>query len=201
VSPVQPSDEALTAAIAALRAGEVLGLPTDTVYGLGAVAANALACRRIFQLKDRPDKVALAVLVADVAQARALVASADEAFDSLASAFWPGPLSVVVERAVGLGYRLGGDEETIGIRCPDHHGVQSLARSVGPLAVTSANRHGGEPCTNAAQLRSTFGVELDILDGGRCDGVPSTVVKLHDGELTLLRAGALEFDALLAVLA
>ncbi|HUZ19697.1 MAG TPA: L-threonylcarbamoyladenylate synthase [Acidimicrobiales bacterium] len=191
-------------AAAALSNGEVVGLPTDTVYGLGVLARLPEACARLFCLKERPPEVALPVLVADLGQALEVADGADRScrgLDVLARAFWPGPLTVIVRRAPGVLRGLGGDPSTVGLRCPAHPFVQELARLVGPLAVTSANRHGDAPCVSAAQVRVVFGAAVTtVVDGGRCDGLPSTVVSLVGGEPTCVREGALALDSVLAAL-
>ncbi|MCU1488880.1 MAG: rimN [Acidimicrobiaceae bacterium] len=177
-------------AIERLERGEVVALATDTVYGLAARAADPSACRRIFALKERPEGVALPVLVAHLDQALAL---ADETvrlrLAVLSARLWPGALTIVVPRRSGLGLELGGDPDTVGLRCPDDPVVRALATRVGPLATTSANRHGAPPCRSAEEVRAAFGAALFIVDGGRRDGQPSTVVSLLGDEPTLLRDG------------
>jgi len=184
---------------AALEAGAVVGLPTDTVYGLGVAPAHPGAVDRLFELKGRPETIAVAVLVADLDQA-AVLTPMTESFEALAKAFWPGALTIVAPRARGVDYELGGDEASIGIRCPDAPFVRALCRRVGPLAVTSANRHGDPPATSAAQLRSIFGPQLLIADGGPCLGAPSTVVDVRVDPPRCLRSGAVGFEQVRACL-
>jgi L-threonylcarbamoyladenylate synthase len=180
----------------------VIGLPTDTVYGIGALAHDLLACDRIFALKGRPDGLALPVLVADVSQARALVSSWEHSCDALARAFWPGPLTIVVDRREHVLLGIAGDGVTIGLRCPDHEVVRELCSRVGPLAVTSANRHGEAPATTPQAVHAIFGDELSfVLDGGTCEGLASTVVALEHGHARLVRKGAVAFENVLLVLA
>ena len=190
-------------AAAALRAGAVVAVPTDTVYGLAADPGRREATAAVFVLKGRPAGLALPVLVADVAQADA-VAGPDGLGPRgvmLAAAFWPGALTVVVPRRPGLGWELGGDEETVGLRCPASAMTRRLCAMVGPLATTSANRHGRPPATTAAEVADTFGPELLVVDGGRCDGAPSTVVDVTGAEPRLLRQGGVAWADVLAVLA
>jgi L-threonylcarbamoyladenylate synthase len=184
----EPSVTALTAAGRALLRGEVVGLPTDTVYGLGALATSKAAVSRLFDLKGRPDDVAIAVLIADLEQALALVDPPANELAKLAKAFWPGPLTVVVPRREPSTVALGGDEATIGLRCPDDRFVRRLCAATGPLAVTSANRHGEPPTTSAAALASIF-PSLLVIDGGTRDAAPSTVVSLSGGGPAVLREG------------
>ena len=185
------SELGVTDLVAALRRGEVVAVPTDTVYGLAVDPRAPGGVERVFAAKSRPESTALPVLVADLAQAEPLVHPADHAaLSAIAGAHWPGALTVVARRAAGVDVALGGDGRTIGLRCSLHPAVRALCRAVGPLAVTSANLHGGTPCTTAAEVRSIFGAVLPVLDGGPCVGVPSTVVALtSDGGARLLRTG------------
>lgn len=192
------ADPALAQAARALRAGLVVGLPTDTVYGLAADPSRAGATDRLFFLKGRPDHVALPVLVADVAQARSL-AYLDPVSESLAARWWPGGLTLVLARRDGLGLRLGGDDATIGLRCPAHPVPLGLARAVGPLATTSANRHGSAPLETAQALANSFGPGLAVIvDAGPCVAKPSTVVDCTAAEPRCLREGSVSWSDVLA---
>jgi L-threonylcarbamoyladenylate synthase len=168
----------------------VVGVPTDTVYGLAARAGSPEGCAALFRLKGRPPAVALPVLVGEVEAALELAApSARPALEAVARALWPGPLTVVVAAARPL-VHLGGDGTTVGLRLPDDKVVAALCKHAGPLAVTSANRHGGDPCTSADEVLAAFPVGLAaVLDGGRRAGAPSSVVALRDGEVVVLRPG------------
>jgi L-threonylcarbamoyladenylate synthase len=180
-------------ALDALRAGLVVGLPTDTVYGVAVSPTVPGAMDRLFALKHRPREVSIAVLVASADDASRLAVVEPHA-SRLMARFWPGPLTIVLPRAAGVDLDLGGDPSTVGIRCPDHDLVRSLAAEVGPLATTSANRHKEPTPTDAAGVAAVFGDELAlVVDGGVCDGAPSTVVSLVGGELSLLRQGSLPF--------
>jgi L-threonylcarbamoyladenylate synthase len=161
-------------ALAALAAGRVVAVPTDTVYGLAARIDRPAALAEIFALKGRPDDLALPVLVGRWRQVRQVASSWPRDASMVAARFWPGPLTVVVPARPEVGRLLGGDGRTVGLRRPRHRLVQSLCRAAGPLAVTSANPHGAPPCTTAAEVVAAF-PGLDVVDGGRCDGVPSTV--------------------------
>jgi len=198
----EPSDAAIAAAVEALRRGEVVAVPTDTVYGLAVDPLQPGASARIFSAKRRPEALALPVLVASFAQASLLAAPASlERLVLLATAFWPGALTVVVQRAPGVELDLGGDSTTVGLRAPAHPAVRELCRIIGPLAVTSANLHGMEPCHEACEVRATWGDELTVIDGGRCDGRPSTVVAITGAAPVVLREGpvsAAEIEAVLA---
>ena len=196
------AEEVLDEAAEALRAGAVVAVPTDTVYGLAADPARPGATAAVFALKGRPAGLALPVLVDGVDQAGA-VAGPDGLRGPgrvLAEAFWPGALTVVVPRRQGLGWDLGGDDRTVGLRCPAAAAARRLCAAVGPLATTSANRHGEAPATTAAGVRRVFGAGLLVVDGGPCDGVPSTVVDVCGEEPRLLRAGGVPWGDVLAAL-
>jgi L-threonylcarbamoyladenylate synthase len=182
----------VNACLDALRSGLVVAIPTDTVYGVAVSPTVPGAMDRLFALKHRPREVSIAVLIASPEDARRL-ASVGEQASRLMDRFWPGPLTIVLPRAAGVDLDLGGDPSTVGIRCPDHDLVRSLASDVGPLATTSANRHKEPTPTDAAGVAAVFGDELAlVVDGGVCDGAPSTVVSLVGGELTVLRQGPLD---------
>ena len=189
-------DRALASAAAALRAGGVVLLPTDTVYGLAALTPAAE--EDLFVLKGRPADRSIAVLVADRRAAESLAAAVPPALAELMDRHWPGPLTVVLPRPTASCPQPGGDTETVGVRCPDHPWLRRLLATVGPLATTSANRHGEPTPPEAgdalAALTPASGTEAAIavaIDGGSCAGVASTVVAWRNGELAILRRGPL----------
>ena len=177
---------AVEAAEECLRSGGVLVLPTETVYGVAALAADPEAVRELFVLKGRPADRRVAVLVADLDQAR-LLAVVDDRATTLAATCWPGPLTMVLPAVPGT------EEATVGVRCPDHALVQAIAAAVGPIATTSANRSGDPTPVAAAAAAASLDVapgnDLLVLDGGSCGGVPSTVVDLTVDPAIVLRAG------------
>lgn len=175
----------LQSALEELQAGRPVVIPTDTVYGLAAACGAAPA---LFGLKGRPQTKALPVLASSISDLERVVTFSTAAL-RIAERLWPGPLTLVLERSSSFAADLGGDGTTIAVRVPAHEiALELLARS-GPVAVTSANRSGKPPATNVADAQATFGGEVRaFVDGGRCDGVPSSVVSVAD-ELTLLRAG------------
>ncbi len=173
---------AVDAAVACLRAGGVVVLPTETVYGVAALADNSSAVEELFVRKGRPADRRVAVLVADLDQARSL-AVVDGRTIALAEVAWPGPLTMVLPTAPGS------DEATVGVRCPDHALVQAVATSVGPIATTSANRSGDPTPADAASAAASLGGDLLVLDDGRCTGMPSTVVDLTVDPAVILREG------------
>jgi tRNA threonylcarbamoyl adenosine modification protein (Sua5/YciO/YrdC/YwlC family) len=137
--------------------------------------------------------VELPVLVADVAQADALAGphGLSPLARRLADRFWPGSLTIVVGRRPGIDWEIGGDGSSIGLRCPAHAIALRLCQRVGPLVTTSANRHGESPITTAAAVAREFGDALAlVVDGGVCDGIPSTVIDVTDGDLRCVREGA-----------
>jgi tRNA threonylcarbamoyl adenosine modification protein (Sua5/YciO/YrdC/YwlC family) len=179
----------LDEAVAALLRGEVVAIPTDTVYGVAVAAAVPGATARLFAVKGRPTDVPLPVLVADEAHARELAEVSPRAAELMA-AHWPGGLTIVLPRREGFDVDLGGnDRATVGVRVPDHDVPRELARRVGPLATTSANRHGRPPLMTAADVRAELDVDV-VIDGGRCDGAPSTVVRVVGDLVDILRQGA-----------
>lgn len=188
---------ALTLAAAALAQGSVVALPTDTVYGLAADPSIPDGVTRLFDLKDRPSDVPVPVLVGSRLQVGEVAGPLDAAARRLTERFWPGPLTLVVPRRSAFVVDLGGPPracQTVGVRLPDHPLVRALCDRVGPLAVTSANRHGAPPATTAHQVVAAFrgadGLAL-IIDGGVCDGTPSTVVECLGPTVRGLREGAI----------
>jgi len=197
-----PPQAAIDAAVGALAVADIVGVPTDTVYGLAADPFRAGATDRLFVLKRRPRTVELPVLVADEAQALTLAVSVPGSARRLMARYWPGPLTLVLPRRVDLNADLGEDDETVGVRCPDHPVPRALCRAVGPLATTSANRHGEPPATTAAQVEAAFGLGVElILDAGPCVGMPSTVVDCTGAKPRLLREGSLAWAAVEAAAA
>jgi L-threonylcarbamoyladenylate synthase len=186
-------------AVRALAQGLPIGIPTDTVYGLAVDPFRAGATDRIFAAKRRPRDVALPVLVSGVEQALSLSTAVPALALELMARYWPGPLTLVIPAKPGLGADLGDDDMTVGVRAPAHPVPLALCAAVGPLATTSANRHGEPPMTTAAELGAAFGDALAVvLDGGICAGSPSTVVDCTGEELKLLRDGRIPWADLRA---
>lgn len=179
----------------ALAAGEVIGIPTDTVYGLAVRTDVEGAVRSIFELKGRPEDKPLPVLAADLSSLET-VARFDERVRALAGRFWPGPLTVVLPRADGFEADLGGDERaTVAVRVPKHPLARAVLERSGPLAVTSANLSGEPAVSIAAEVQAIF-PSLLVLDGGPGAGEPSTVLSLVGQDPIILRHGAVSPDAL-----
>ena len=181
-------------AVAALRAGQVIGLPTETVYGLAGDAANAEAVARIFALKRRPPDHPLIVHIGDAAQLDDWARIVPAAARALAAHHWPGPLTLVLPRAARVPDAITGGQDTVALRMPAH----PLARAVltafgGALAAPSANRFGRISPTRAEHVRAEFGDAVPcVLDGGPCAvGIESTIVDLSAGAPRILRPGAI----------
>jgi L-threonylcarbamoyladenylate synthase len=189
-------DSAADQAAAALTAGRVVALPTDTVYGLAVDAFHQGATARLFAAKRRPYDVDLPVLIGDPDDVARLASDVPPVAAELIARWWPGPLTLVLWRRPGLDIDLGTSTRTVGIRCPDAPFLRNLARRIGPLAVTSANRHGDPTPTNAFDVASVFSPDdvALVVDGGLCDGEPSTVVDVTTGEPRILRQGALSIE-------
>jgi L-threonylcarbamoyladenylate synthase len=191
------------AAVDVLRAGGVVALPTDTVYGIGVALDAEGGIERLFAAKRRPPDKGIMLLLDDAAQA-ADIGVMTPAAQALAEACWPGGLTVIVPQRpdVALPATLTGGAPTIGLRAPDHDAPRALARAVGPLPVTSANVSGLPEASDAAGILEQLGdaVEL-VLDGGPAHGGPaSTVVDCTtDGIVRILRAGAVPVDRVRAI--
>lgn len=178
-----------------LRSGGVAVVPTDTVYGIAAAPQHPEAVARLFELKGRAADVPVAVLCADAGQALALAGPVGPLPARLAAAHWPGPLTLVLPRRADLTWQLGEPVDTVGVRCPDHDLVRRVAARTGPVATTSANRHGSPtPPSARAAAESLTGVVDLVVDGGTLTGAPSTVVDLAGPVPRVLRQGGLTVD-------
>ncbi|MCX7007783.1 MAG: L-threonylcarbamoyladenylate synthase [Kiritimatiellaeota bacterium] len=180
----QPDAAAIAEALTALRCGELVIVPTETVYGLAADDRNPAALGKLFEAKGRPQDKPIALLAAGVVELERHGAKLPPAARRLADKFWPGPLTLVLDSPVGW----------LGFRIPDHPVMLALLRAWGGvLAVTSANRSGEPPATTAAAalaaLESFVALALD--SGPAAGGVPSTVVKVNGEHVEILRTGAI----------
>jgi len=190
--------EGLDAASAALRRGELVVLPTDTVYGVAADAFNPGAVDALLAAKGRGRDMPVPVLVANQEMLAALVGDLPEAAKALTAAHWPGALTVVVRHTPHLSWDLGDARGTVAVRMPDDEIALDLIARTGPLAVSSANRSGHPPATTMLDARLQLGASVAVyLDGGpRPSGTPSSIVDLTGDEPRLLREGALSADLL-----
>jgi L-threonylcarbamoyladenylate synthase len=180
-------------AIAALRAGEIVAVPTDTVYGIAADLALPDAIERLFAAKQRPPDKAVALLIADADQA-AVHGEVGPAARVLGERFWPGGLTLVLPMRAGsrLPRILVAGSPTVGVRVPDHDAPRALAAALGPLPTTSANRSGEPELPDALSIAATLGEAISlVLDGGPAPGGPaSTVVDCTRERPRVVRAGA-----------
>jgi L-threonylcarbamoyladenylate synthase len=190
-------------AVAILRRGGLVAFPTETVYGLGADAANPAAVARIFAVKGRPRNHPVIVHLAEATAVKAWAAEVPPDAWTLAEAFWPGPLTLILPRGAQVPDAVTGGAGTVGLRVPD----QPLARELldafgGGIAAPSANRFGRVSPTTALHVRADLGVDVDlVLDGGPCAvGVESTIVDLSRGVPRVLRLGGIGVEALSEVL-
>ena len=186
------SGSLISSAISLLRAGRLVGIPTETVYGLAADATNSAAIRRVFAAKGRPGTNPLIVHVADVTVARRYAADWPEAATRLAERFWPGPLTIILAKTAEIVPEVTAGLGTVGLRVPAHPLTLELLRDFdGPLAAPSANRSTRISPTTAGHVRDELGDAVDlILDGGPCTvGIESTVLDLSGARPRILRPG------------
>ena len=197
---------ALQLAAAELAAGGLVAFPTETVYGLGARADDDAAVAKIFAAKGRPADHPLIVHVGDVQGARAFASEWPATAQTLAEAFWPGPLTVIVPRRSGMGTASAAGQTSIGLRCPSHPVALELLAAAAALGVAgvagpSANRFGRISPTTAAHVHEEFGDSMTIVDGGECEaGIESVIVDCSRGAPALLRPGVLTREQIEAVL-
>jgi L-threonylcarbamoyladenylate synthase len=189
--------------VAALRAGGVVALPTDTVYGICVALATAGGVERLFEAKRRPPDKRIMLLLEDAAQAAEIGVMTPAAL-ALAAACWPGGLTVVVPQRPDrpLSTALTGGTSTVGLRVPDHPAPRALAAAIGPIPTTSANVSGIPEARDADEIREQLGdgIEL-ILDGGPAHGGPaSTVVDCTGARPLVLRVGAVSIERVVAIL-
>lgn len=180
-------------AVALLKAGELVAFPTETVYGLGADAANPSAVAKIFAAKGRPAQHPLIVHVSGLRAARSWISELPDAARRLAEAFWPGPLTIVLPKAPEVSAAVTGGQQTVALRAPAHPVARALLAAFGGgIAAPSANRYGRISPTRARDVREELGDRVAmVLDGGDCEvGLESTIVACLAGRVTLLRPGA-----------
>ena len=182
-----------------LADGEVIAVPTDTVYGLGCRLDRPDSLRRLFEIKRRPADVALPVLVASLSMALELVGPLSDRARALMARWWPGPVTFVVPCEQELATLVGASTGSIGLRCPGDSLLLDLLGLSGPLAVTSANLHGSPPATSPEEVRSAFSstpLVAAVLDGGPRQQPPSSVIEIGPERLTVLRQGAVSVEVL-----
>ncbi len=193
-APLSPE---LADALAALRTGQVIGLPTETVYGLAGDAENPAAIARIFDLKQRPSDHPLIVHIAEAGLLDRYARAIPDTAYRLADAFWPGPMTLILRRHPDVLDAVTGGQDSIGLRVPAHPVAQRLLHAFGRgLAAPSANRFGRISPTRAEHVRDEFGDQVPIvLDGGDCPvGIESTIVDLTGATPRILRPGRIHRD-------
>lgn len=194
------SAQAIASAAQTLQDGDLVGLPTETVYGLAADASNPAAVAKIFAAKGRPSDHPLIVHVADAAGVAHFASEVPAFAQQLIQAFWPGPLTLILPRRPEVGAQAAGGQDSIGLRCPSHPVAQALLRAARDLGVQgvaapSANQFGRVSPTTAKHVQGEFGAELLILDGGACEvGIESTLIDCTRGVPVLLRPGSISRD-------
>ncbi len=188
----------LDAAAAALSAGDLVLLPTDTVYGVAADAFTPAAVTKLLAAKNRGRQMPVPVLIGEASTLAGLVTRVPPVAHQLAEAFWPGGLTLVLEHASSLAWDLGEADGTVAVRLPDDDLTRDLLRRTGPLAVSSANRSGRPAATTAAQAEHQLGEHAAVvLDGGsRTSSGASTIVDCTGPSLRLLRVGAVSLERL-----
>jgi L-threonylcarbamoyladenylate synthase len=197
IATTDPS--ARTEAADALRRGELVAFPTDTVYGVGCDLWQPEAIERLYRAKRRPRDLAIPILVASPEGVERVAADLPQAFRALAARYWPGGLTLIVRKGPAVPDVLSGGRDTVGLRMPDYPLVQQLAAELGgALAATSANLSGKPSPVSAEQVLDDLGGRIALLlDGGRCSGgVASSVVDVVSDPPVLLRAGAIALEEL-----
>lgn len=191
-------DRGIAAAIEAIKSGELVVLPTDTVYGIGADAFTPHAVTALLNAKGRGRHMPPPVLVGSRHTLDGLVYSLPRLARELADAFWPGPLTIIVEHSPSLQWDLGDTGGTVGVRMPMHPVALEVLRETGPMAVSSANKHGQPAAVTAEQARDQLEYAVRIyLEAGECpDPVPSTIVDVTGDVPRVLRDGAIPIEKL-----
>ena len=204
----EEAEREITLAARALRDGGVAAVPTDTLYGLAADAFNAAAIERVFAIKERPEGMALPVLLADTSQLSSITLELPRSVEILAEAYWPGPLTLIVRKAEGLPPRLTAGQATVAVRVPDHPVPRQLAQRLGrPITGTSANVSGSPDPQSLEELRRQVGerVDLVVTVGPPPAGAASTIIDVSGIDLTgdspkLVREGAIPFHDIAVLL-
>jgi L-threonylcarbamoyladenylate synthase len=201
VFPADQSD-AIPRALEVLKHGGLVAFPTDTVYGVGALAFNALAVESIYAAKDRPDEKAIPILLGGPEDLDKVTTDIPSIAAKLAARFWPGPLTLVVPKHPNLPEVVSA-MPTVGVRVPDHPVSRALLQAAGPMAVTSANLSGQDSPKTAVEVSRQLNGRISlILDGGETPGgVPSTVVNCMGTEPVILREGPVSMKDIQFVLA
>ena len=196
-------DNDLSYAVEVIKRGGLVAVPTETVYGLACDGLNAAAVEKIYEVKGRPAIKPLALLVSGIEDAKAVCADFPESARRLTEAFWPGPLTIILQKRVTIPDIVTAGGNTIGVRCPNHPKTLELLRLAGvPMAAPSANISGMPSPKNPGDVLKYFDGIIDcVIDGGECTlGIESTIVCLESTPATILRQGALSESAIRRVL-
>ncbi len=201
----RPEASLVTYVAEKIRGGEVVGMPTDTFYGLAADPFNLHAVDRIYEIKTRSRHKPLSLLIESVDQASDLAWPVPETFFLLARRFWPGPLTIIVKADTKLPLKVTANTGNVALRVPAAEVPLAIIRAIGsPITATSANLHGASECTNAHEVRDQLGDCLPlIVDGGQSPrDMPSTIVDLTDeaGGWRILRQGAIPSEQIAELL-
>jgi L-threonylcarbamoyladenylate synthase len=193
--------DALDAAVAALARGDLVVFPTESVYGLGADATSPVAVERLVAVRGREAGKPILVVAGDVAMTSLVAREMPPAARRLAERLWPGPLTLVLPARDDVPAPLTAGTGTIGVRVPGHATARALAAALGrPVTAPSANPPGREPAHTIAEARAYFGDAVAAyVDGGRLDGVPSTVVAVEGSAIRIVRAGAIDETTIRAI--
>lgn len=191
-------EEAIDAAVTSVRDGRLIVLPTDTVYGIGADAFNADAVNALLAAKGRGRNVPPPVLVGDPNVVHALGVDVPDIVDDLIEEYWPGALTVIVQAQPSLSWDLGETAGTVALRMPSHEAALELLKKTGPLAVSSANKHGRDAAKNVMDAAVQLGDAVQVyIDGGDCAiGEPSTIIDTTVEPLAILRHGAISEETI-----
>jgi L-threonylcarbamoyladenylate synthase len=199
-----PEASLVTYAAEKIRAGEVLGVPTDTFYGLAVDPFNLHAVDQVYEIKTRSRHKPLSLLIESVDQAAEMAWPVPEIFYLLARRFWPGPLTIIVKADPKLPLKVTANTGNVALRVPAAEIPLAIIRSAGvPITATSANLHGEVECTTAIQVRDQLGEFISlVVDGGQVPGVmPSTIIDLTtEGSWRLLRHGAIPEEQIIELL-
>jgi L-threonylcarbamoyladenylate synthase len=198
---VNPSFEGICEVVAAIQQGKIIIYPTDTLYGLGANALNPHAVARIFQIKERPSHQALPIAVSGRTMATRFTYLTEKA-DRLITAFWPGALTLILRKKTAVLDRVAGERGGIGVRAANHVIPLTIIQTLDlPLTATSANKHGGAEPIDVEGACDQLGEEVDlVVDGGRGNGVASTVLDLLKEPPKIVRRGPVTRDMIEAVI-
>lgn len=201
IHPDEPEQDRVEYVVSCLRSGKVVGMPTDTFYGLAVDPVNLRAVERIYEIKTRMKHKPLSLLIANIAQAYELSRDVSAHFDKLAEKYWPGPLTIIVKASSRLPLRSTAHTGNVALRVPDAAIPRAIVEKFGlPITATSANLQGTPECTYAACVRDQIGDRIPlIVDGGPTGrSLPTTIVDLSGGNHTwqILREGAIPTHAI-----